>query len=71
MIGPPHTIYRTTCPMHDTLLGESGFEPGTLRPRGRDLTTVRLWPENCTEFAQNSMTMPQLISHCATERSRI
>ncbi|GBO44083.1 hypothetical protein AVEN_113708-1 [Araneus ventricosus] len=32
-------IYRSTGPIHDGSSVESGFEPGTLRLRGRDLTT--------------------------------
>ncbi|GBM94288.1 hypothetical protein AVEN_154621-1 [Araneus ventricosus] len=43
-------IYRTTCLMHDALSGESGFEPGTLRPLSRDFTSGPLWPGSCAEF---------------------
>ncbi|GBL57049.1 hypothetical protein AVEN_49044-1, partial [Araneus ventricosus] len=36
--GPLHMILRATGPIHYGSSVESGFEPGTLRPRNRDLT---------------------------------
>ncbi|GBL88708.1 hypothetical protein AVEN_195683-1 [Araneus ventricosus] len=38
-IWPLGMIERATDPIHSGSSGESGFEPGTLRPRSRNLTT--------------------------------
>ncbi|GBM68397.1 hypothetical protein AVEN_210468-1 [Araneus ventricosus] len=38
-----HMIQRATGPINGGVLVESGFEPGDLRPRSRDLTTCPSW----------------------------
>ncbi|GBM79402.1 hypothetical protein AVEN_185437-1 [Araneus ventricosus] len=45
-------IQRATGPIHDGSSTESGFEPGTLRPQGRDLTTSHRGPSDHLALTQ-------------------
>ncbi|GBN48200.1 hypothetical protein AVEN_156177-1 [Araneus ventricosus] len=46
-VWPLRMIWRAAGPIHGGSSGESGFEPGTLRPQSRDLTTRPPRPLRC------------------------
>ncbi|GBN72266.1 hypothetical protein AVEN_161408-1 [Araneus ventricosus] len=52
-------IERATGPMHGGSSVESGFEPGTLWPRSRDLTT---WPPRSRPSRDCSISMIIILS---------
>ncbi|GBM18410.1 hypothetical protein AVEN_72748-1 [Araneus ventricosus] len=61
-------IYCATGPIHNGFLVESGFEPGTLRPQSRDLTTRPTRPHTdviTLEYqSQNRLDFPTLAMEC-------
>ncbi|GBN34770.1 hypothetical protein AVEN_209528-1 [Araneus ventricosus] len=56
-VWPLRMIWRATGPIHGGSSMESGFEPGTLWPKSRDLTTRPLRPSKLYTESNRSLTL--------------